>query len=130
MTTNEKTMTVREYHLSVIKFLGDNEDAAAVIEYAEAAIAKMDETNAKRKGKQTKAAIEKAAANAPLLDALEAALTDEPKTATDLMGLIDAKVQKTSYLLRQLVAAKKATAHDVKVKGKGTQKGYTKFIED
>lgn len=130
MTTNEKTMTVREYHLSVIKFLSDHEDAAEVVEYAEAAIAKLDEANAKRKGKQTKAAIEKAAANAPLMDTLEAALTDEPKTATDLMELIDASVQKTSNLLRQLVAAKKATAHDVKVKGKGTQKGYTKFIED
>ena len=130
MTTNEKTMTVREYHLSVIKFLADHEDAADIVEYAEAAIAKLDETNAKRKGKQTKAAIEKAAANAPLLDVLETALTNEPKTATDLMELIDASVQKTSNLLRQLVAANKATAHDVKVKGKGTQKGYTKFIED
>ena len=50
--------------------------------------------------------------------------------ATDMMELIGQNVQKTSHLLRDLVAAKRATAHDIKVKGKGTQKGYTKFIED
>ena len=125
MNTNEKTMTARIFYQTVIEMLSDNDKAADVVEYAENAIAKLDATNAKRKEKTDKKSLEKAAADAPLLDTLVANLTTEPKTASDMMGLIDQSVQKTSVLLRQLVAAEKAVAHDVKVKGKGTQKGYT-----
>ena len=125
--TNEKTMTMRDFLTAIAS---GAEITDEIIDKANAELAKMDEANAKRKGKQSKAAVEKAAANAPLRDTLEAALTDEPQTATDMMELIGQNVQKTSHLLRDLVAAKRATAHDIKVKGKGTQKGYTKFIED
>lgn len=130
MNTNEKTMTARIFYQSVIEFLSDNDKAADVVEYAEGAIAKLDAINAKRKEKTDKKSLERAAENAPLLDTLVANLTSEPQTASDMMGLIGQNVQKTSTLLRQLVAAEKASVQDVKVKGKGTQKGYTIFIAD
>lgn len=130
MNTNEKTMTARIFYQSVIEFLSDNDKAADVVEYAEGAIAKLDAINAKRKEKTDKKSLEKAAENAPLLDTLVANLTTEPQTASDMMGLIGQNVQKTSTLLRQLVAAERASVQDVKVKGKGTQKGYTVFIAE
>ena len=130
MNANEKTMTARIFYQSVIEFLSDNDKAADVVEYAEGAIAKLDAINAKRKEKTDKKSLERAAENAPLLDTLVANLTTEPQTASDMMGLIGQNVQKTSTLLRQLVAAEKASVQDVKVKGKGTQKGYTIFIAD
>jgi hypothetical protein len=130
MNTNEKTMTARIFYQSVIEFLSDNDKAADVVEYAEGAIAKLDAINAKRKEKTDKKSLEKAAENAPLLETLVANLTTEPKTASDMMDLIKQNVQKTSTLLRQLVAAERASVQDVKVKGKGTQKGYTVFIAE
>jgi hypothetical protein len=130
MNTNEKTMTARIFYQSVIEFLSDNDKAADVVEYAEGAIAKLDAINAKRKEKTDKKSLEKAAENAPLLDTLVANLTTEPQTASDMMDLIKQNVQKTSTLLRQLVAAERASVQDVKVKGKGTQKGYTIFIAE
>lgn len=125
MMTNEKTMTARDFYTAVIDVLSAHDMREDLVAYAESAIAKLDATNAKRKEKTDKASLEKAAADAPLLDALQAALTNEPKTATDLKDVIEANVQKTSSLLRALVKAERANVQDVKVKGKGTQKGYT-----
>lgn len=125
MMTNEKTMTARDFYTAVIDVLSAHDMREDLIVYAESAIAKLDATNAKRKEKTDKASLEKAAADAPLMDALQAALTNEPKTATDLKDVIEANVQKTSFLLRALVKAERANVQDIKVKGKGTQKGYT-----
>lgn len=130
MNTNEKTMTARDFYTAVIDVLSAHDMREDLIEYAEGAIAKLDAINAKRKGKTDKKSLEKAAENAPLLDTLVANLTTEPQTASDMMGLIGQNVQKTSTLLRQLVAAERASVQDVKVKGKGTQKGYTVFIAE
>ena len=125
MMTNEKTMTARDFYTAVIDVLSAHDMREDLVAYAEGAIAQLDATNAKRKEKTDKASREKAAADAPLMDALQAALTNEPKTATDLKDVIEANVQKTSSLLRALVKAGRANVQDVKVKGKGTQKGYT-----
>lgn len=130
MNTNEKTMTARDFYTAVIDVLSAHDMREDLIEYAEGAIAKLDAINAKRKEKTDKKSLEKAAENAPLLDTLVANLTTEPQTASDMMGLIGQNVQKTSTLLRQLVAAERASVQDVKVKGKGTQKGYTVFIAE
>ena len=94
--------------------------------FAKAAIVKMDETNAKRKEKPSKTAIE----NAPLVNAIVEMLNDEPKTATDLAKVMNVKVQKASALLRIAVKEGKAFSQDVKIKGKGIQKGYTKISEN
>ena len=53
-------------------------------------------------------------------------LNEEPKTASDLCVPMGIKPQKASALLRRAVKEGKAVSLDVKVKGKGTQKGYVR----
>ena len=93
-----------------------------VRDYAAVAIEKMDKANAKRAAKPTKTYIE----NTPLVEAIVELLGAEPKTATDLAEPMGIKVQKASALLRRAVAEGKANPVEIKIKGKGTQKGYTK----
>lgn len=126
MNTNETIMTMREFLTKVIDGVITDE----MKDKAQAELEKMDAALEKRKSKQSKAAIEKAAADAPMIEALAEALTDVPQTATDLMGVTGQNVQKTSHLLRAMVEQKLADVQDVKVKSKGTQKGYTKHIEE
>lgn len=114
----EKTMTKREFYTAI----AENESLSAEVrEFATACVAKLDEVNEKRRNAVSK----KEQENAPLKELLVAALTAEPQTATDLAPVIEGSVQKTSALLRQLVADGKAAVQDVKVKSKGVQKGYT-----
>ena len=95
--------------------------SAELVEFATNAIAKMDETNEKRKNKPSKTAIE----NAPIIEALTNALTSDPQTASDLAVAVGISTQKASSLLRQIVASGVAVATDIKVPKKGTCKGYT-----
>lgn len=90
--------------------------------FARESLEKIDETNAKRAAKPSKAAVE----NAPLIAQIVEMLNEEPQTASDLATPMGVKVQKASALLRIAVKEGKAIAHDVKIKGKGTCKGYTK----
>ena len=92
-----------------------------VIEKAVERLEKLDETNRKRKEAVSKKALE----NAPIKDAIVAVLTDEPKTATEVGAEVGISTQKASALLRQLVNEGRVEKTDVKVKGKGVQKGYT-----
>lgn len=118
--TNEK-MTMREFMNTVATMDGMSD---AMVEFATAEIEKIDAANEKRRAKNA----EKAAANQPLLDALESHLSGEPQTASDLKEVIEVSVQKTSSLLRELVKQGKASVKDVKVKRDGktsTLKGYT-----
>lgn len=91
-----------------------------VIEFAKAELAKMDHANEVRRNKMSK----KAEANLPVIEAIKGVLTDEPQTATVIGELVGISTQKASALLRQIVEAGNATKVDVKIKGKGTQKGY------
>ena len=94
-----------------------------VREYATNAIAKMDATNEARKNKPSKKATE----NAPILEQIATEiLTVEAQTASVIAEAAGISVQKASALLRQLVAEGKATATDVKIPKKGTQKAYVK----
>ena len=116
-------MTRRDFFNAIAKTETLSDELRA---FAKAAIVKMDETNAKRKEKPSKTAIE----NAPLVNAIVEILNDEPKTATDLAKVMNVKVQKASALLRIAVKEGKAFSQDVKIKGKGIQKGYTKIFEN
>lgn len=109
-------MTNREFYQSVIN-AAINPDVTA---HAEAALTKLDATNAKRAEK----AAEKNEANRTLIDAMLPYLTTEPQTANDMMVYTGENVQKTSYLLRQAVKLGLCDVMDVKVAKKGTQKGY------
>ena len=94
---------------------------AEITEHASNEIAKMDAANEKRKNKPSKTA----EANAPIVEALTAALTADPQTAADLAVVVGISTQKASSLLRQIVASGVAVATDIKVPKKGTCKGYS-----
>lgn len=83
-------------------------------------LAKMDESNEKRRNTVSK----KAQENAPIVEAIVAVLEEEPKTAAEIGAEVGISTQKASALLRQLVEAGRATKTEVKVKGKGAQKAY------
>lgn len=118
-TMTNSTMTRRDFYNTIANTETLPEE---IRNFATAAIQKLDETNAKRAAKPTKAAIE----NAPLVEQIVGMLGEEPKTASDLCVPMNIKVQKASALLRTAVKEGKAVSHDVKIKGKGTVKGYTK----
>ena len=114
----EKTMTRRDFFTAISK----NETLSDELrDFAVAAIAKMDDTNAKRAAKPSKAAI----ANEPLVAQIVEMLGEETKTASELAEPMGVKPQKASALLRIAVKEGKAVSHDVKIKGR-TVKGYTR----
>ena len=114
----EKTMmTYREMLTAIV----NGEINEEVVEKATERLERLDIENEKRKNRVSK----KAAENAPIKEAILAVLTDEPKTATVVGGEVEISTQKASALLRQLVEAGSVVKTDVKVSGKGTQKGYT-----
>lgn len=114
-------MTKRE----VLNAIVNAEINTEVTEWAEAEIERMDKANARNAEKRA----EKAKENEPIKAAIFEVLGDEPKTATqikDEIGMEGVSVQKVSALLRKIVEAGDADKVDVKIKGKGTQKGYTR----
>lgn len=110
-------MTKREFY----GFVAEGTVNEEVMAKANELIEKMDAENEKRKNRVSKKALE----NEPIKDAICEVLTDEPKTATVIGEELSISTQKASALLRQLVEAGKANKTDVKVSGKGVQKGYT-----
>jgi predicted HTH transcriptional regulator len=110
-------MTYRDFYNAVINGTTNDE----VIAFAQSALDKMDATNEKRRNTPSKKALE----NQPLVDQIVSeVLTAEPKTASDIAGVLGISVQKASALLRTIVADGKATVTEVKVAKKGVQKAY------
>lgn len=90
--------------------------------FAAKELEKMDKASEKRKAKQSV----KALANAPLIEQIkENLLSNEPLLASAAAEYLGVSVQKASALLRGMVADGIADVRDVKVLGKGIQKGYT-----
>ena len=111
-------MTKREFYTAIMN--GEIDEQVKL--FASEEIEKMEAANEKRRNTLSK----KAQENQPLLRQItDEVLTDEPKTATDVAAVLEVSVQKASGLLRRLVEDGLATKVDVKIKGKGTQKGYT-----
>lgn len=116
-------MTKREMYEAIINGT-INED---VIAAAQAELEKLDATNAARAAK----AAEKDAAKEPLRLEILAQLGDTPKTATEIASILNVgreemlTVQGVSAQCRKLVAQGRAHSEDVKIQGKGKQKGYT-----
>ena len=102
-------MTNREFFENVIAMLADNEEMTSK---AKSLIEALDRRNAKRAERPSKTAI----ANEPI----KAEIAKEPMLASEIAKKVEISTQKASALLRQMDV--KVT--DVKVKGKGTQKGY------
>ena len=115
-------MTKREFYTAIMK--GEIDEQVKL--FATEELEKMDAVNEKRRNTLSK----KAKENEPLLNKIESEiLAEEPKTATDVAAILEVSVQKASGLLRRLVEDGKAAKVDVKIKGKGTQKGYTIPVE-
>ena len=126
-------MTTRELFTNAINYFDGAEMAVSPedlrAEFA-AQLEKMDAQAEKRRAKAAEAAAAKQAEKAPIRDALFAVMdTEEGKTASMLIeeaGLEDVKPASVPSLLRPLVESGLVAKIDVKVTGKGTQRGYVK----
>lgn len=118
----KEAMTKREF-LEVVMGLEHPEAA----EFAAKELEKMDKALEKRRSKPTKAQI----ANAPIIQRIVTEILEEKefKTASEIGEVLEISVQKASAVLRQAVSEGKVEVADVKVKGKGTQKGYRLYSE-
>lgn len=110
-------MTKRE----VLNAIANGEMNDEIKLWAENEIGKMDKANEARKNKQSK----KAAENAPLVDKVVAEiLSEEFQTATQIGEKLGVTPQKATVLAKAAVKDGRAVAEDIKVTGKGMQKGY------
>ena len=106
-------MTQREFYNAVI----NSTDNAELAQFAVEALEKLDARNAKRSSKPSKTQI----ANKPIIKAIAEVLTSEPMRASEIAETLGISVQKASSLVKKVEGVQSV---DVKVKGKGTQKGY------
>ena len=115
-------MTQREFLNKVANGEIDDE----VKDFATARIAALDVTNEKRREASAKKAAEKEAVKAPIREAVFAVINEEPKTATMLIeeAGVEIKPQAIPSLLKPLINEGKVAKTDVKVKGKGSKRGY------
>ena len=127
-------MTTRELYNATIKALyeyGTDEAVDLKAEF-EALLSKMDSQAETRRAKAQEKAAEKQAEKAPIRDALLEVMGDaeNPKTASMLIeeaGLTDTvKPASVPSLMRPLVEAGIVLKVDVKITGKGTQRGNVK----
>lgn len=118
-------MTKREFLNAIVNLTNVESD---LIEFATAELEKLDKANEARREKTAEKAVAKEAEKAPIRDAIFAAMTDEPKTATDLIAIagLDIKPQSIPSLVKPLVEAGKVNKVDIKVVGKGKQRGYVR----
>lgn len=121
-------MTKREFFVAVSEGKMTEEMQTMAAEF----LAKMDAQLEARKGKISAKEQEKRDANVALAHRVAAEiLTTEAKTATDVAAELtevlgeEVKVQKASALCRKAVELGLATATEVKIPKKGTQKAYT-----
>lgn len=121
-------MTKREFLKAIAEGTMNEEIMAKAAEMLES----MDEANAKRAAKVTEKSSE---AYAPFIELFVSALTDEGKTASDLLPLFEGmttpagkepSVQFVSSVGRKVVEQGLAAKIDVKITGKGKQVGYIK----
>lgn len=125
-------MTNRELYTNTINYLrgADDVDTAELVAAFENALARLDATNEKRKAASALKAAEKQAEKEPIREALLAVMGDEdtPMTASMLIEAagLDIKPASIPSLMRPLVEAGRVVKVDMKIPGKGTQRGYTK----
>ena len=122
-------MTNREFFTAVAAL--ENIDPA-LVEHAQTALTKMDETNAKRKekAKETDATAKWAEENAELIEAAYASLGTETKVAADIAAAVGTSTQKINHVMKYLVAQERVIAGETKLPKKGTVKTYTAVIAD
>ena len=116
-------MTQREFLENVAQGVMNDEMTA----YATERLTALDTANEKRREVNSVKRAEKEAEKAPVREAIMAVITSEPKTATTLIAEagVEIKPQAIPSLLKGAIEAGTVVKVDVKVKGKGTQRGYT-----
>lgn len=121
-------MTKREFLNEVIAVIdGTSEvDVLELKEFAKAEIVKLDERNANRSAKPTKAQIENKSIKEKILEVLS---TEERMVTSAIAEKVEISTQKASALCRQLVESKKLKVEEVKIPRKGKQKAYS-ILED
>lgn len=124
MNTTSSAVTLRDLLNAVIS--GNiTEDIRAK---AQAEIAKLDATNAKRAEK----AKEKAKENLPIKQAIyDYLVANGTKTTAEIakgVEVLEGSSPKASAMCRQMIDDGRLTASDVSVKGKGKQKAYTAVV--
>ena len=122
-------MTNREIYKNILSLI-DGEGEVDVMELRAAtidAIARLDATNEKRKAASALKAAEKQAEKEPIREALLAVMggEDAPMTASMLIEAaeLDIKPASVPSLMRPLVEAGRVVKVDMKIPGKGTQRG-------
>ena len=121
-------MTKIEFLNEVIAVIdGTSEvDVLELKEFAKAEIVKLDERNANRSAKPTKAQIENKSIKEKILEVLS---TGEKMVASTIAEKVEISTQKASALCRQLVEINKLKVEEVKIPRKGKQKAYS-ILED
>lgn len=112
-------MTRREFFEKVIATVEDSE----IKTFAENEIVKMNNANARRNSKPNAKQIE----NVAIKEKIVTFVTEHEGvvTATEIGTAVEISTQKASALARQLVESGALKAEEIKVKGKGKQKGYS-----
>ena len=106
-------MTNREFYTAVV----NRTITEDVIAKAQSEIEKLDVRNAKRSEKPSKTQL----ANEPIIKAIAEVLTTEPMRASEIAEKCGISTAKASALVKKVEGVQ---VTDVKVKGKGMQKGY------
>lgn len=111
-------MTNREFYTAIANGTMNDEIKA----FAEEAIAKMDERNAKRSSKPSKTSIE----NAPIKESIIEFISNRNDfcIASAIAEALEISTNKASALCRQLVEAGKLLEKEVKIPKLGKRKAY------
>lgn len=115
-------MKQREFLESVAAGLINEEIMAYAVERLEA----LDTANEKKRENAAKKREVAEAEKAPIRAAILAVVTAEPKTASTLIeeAGVEVKPQAVPSLLKGVIENGTVVKVDVKIKGKGTQRGY------
>ena len=121
-------MTNREFFVAIAS---NTNLTADLREHAQAQVDKMDASNAKNRGKESKTY----KANLPLMAEVLELLADKPMLTSEVSIAMSTEerpisTSKASALLRTLEGEGKVTSVKVKVKGKGEQTQYTIVVTE
>ena len=111
-------MTNREFYTAIAQGAMNDE----LIAFAQEAIVKMDERNAKRSSKPSKTAVENEPIKAQIVEFITK--RNEFCIAGAIAEALELSTQKASALCRQLVADGKLVEKEVKIPKQGKRKAY------
>ena len=111
-------MTNREFYTAIAQGAMNDE----LVAFAQEAIVKMDERNAKRSSKPSKTAVENEPIKAQIMEFITK--RNEFCIAGAIAEALEISTQKASALCRQLVADGKLVEKEVKVPKQGKRKAY------